>query len=397
MTTTINLAKTEPVNSVATAQTSITKPGTERLDSKTTEDSTVSEDSFLSSLEKLTDENGESADGNVFPTTGKLAENTAEDDRSELLPSLNLPVFTQNTNKENAIFYAVTGEQSLVLDNKINEAGIKLASDAGLLSSLSHKLMQVEEKAQGQAQATQISTSVTTDGLVTRHTESSLLNYDSTALSNQKNSISGSLLAGQLPAMTTQQTLSMIDNQSALLQQSSSLAAENSSSSLSALLNISSGTVNSSSMITMPQLSIGERFGQPAWAQGMAKQIVWMTSQNINSAEIRLNPAHLGPIEVRIDMKDELINVALNSRHAVVREAMEMSLPRLREMLDSNGMNLADTDISHQSFAEQREENTANGQANIGNSVTDDSNITSPDKVVINQSIISSAMVDYYI
>ena len=150
-------------------------------------------------------------------------------------------------------------------------------------------------------------------------------------------------------------------------------------------------------MSTQPQLSIGERFGQPAWAQGMARQIVWMANQNINSAELRLNPAHLGSIEVRIDMRDEMITVALNSRHAVVREAMETSLPRLREMLDENGMSLADADISQQSFAEQREQNTSDSQGNIISSGSEGNDFINLDEAALHQPTISTAMVDYYI
>ncbi|MGB5395661.1 MAG: flagellar hook-length control protein FliK, partial [Gammaproteobacteria bacterium] len=62
-----------------------------------------------------------------------------------------------------------------------------------------------------------------------------------------------------------------------------------------------------SSMITEStfQLStptITENFGRPDWNQGLGRQIMWMVNQNMQSAEIRLNPAHLGPIEVRIEM-----------------------------------------------------------------------------------------------
>ena len=120
-------------------------------------------------------------------------------------------------------------------------------------------------------------------------------------------------------------------------------------------------TMTSELMSAAPQqTTLGEAFGRPGWNQGMAKQVVWMVNQNIRSAEIRLNPANLGPVEVRIDMKDEQVSVAFSSRHAVVREAVEMSLPRLREMLESNGLNLADTDVSQHSFSEQRNQQAGN-------------------------------------
>jgi flagellar hook-length control protein FliK len=59
-------------------------------------------------------------------------------------------------------------------------------------------------------------------------------------------------------------------------------------------------------------------------------------------------------------MSEDQVNVSLSSRHAIVREAMEQALPKLREMLDENGFNLADADVSKHSFAEQRERNAEN-------------------------------------
>ena len=103
------------------------------------------------------------------------------------------------------------------------------------------------------------------------------------------------------------------------------------------------------------QSMITEQLGRPEWGQGMGKQILWMVNQNLGRAEIRLNPANLGPMEVRIDLDNDQVSVAFTSRHAEVREAVEQALPRLREMLEEKGLSLADTDISRHSFAEQRQ------------------------------------------
>lgn len=100
---------------------------------------------------------------------------------------------------------------------------------------------------------------------------------------------------------------------------------------------------------------IATPFGKPEWGEALGKQVLMMVNQNTRSAEIRMNPANLGPIEIQIDMQDDQVNVAFTSRHAVVREAMEQAMPRLREMLDNNGLSLAESNVSDQSFAEQRE------------------------------------------
>ena len=142
---------------------------------------------------------------------------------------------------------------------------------------------------------------------------------------------------------------------------------------------------------------IAEAFGRPGWSQAMGKQILMMVNQNISSAEIRLNPAHLGPIEVLIDMSEEQVSVSMSSRHAVVRDAMEQALPRLREMLEQNGFSLADADISEHAFAEQREQN-ADGKNNAA-SVSSIEQAVNADgsQQAMKQAAISTSMVDYYI
>ncbi len=400
----INLVSTEPLNSAKTGLLSKAKAGTEGLNGLNTEDSLDSEGSFMASMLKLTDDSTTtdetldlSTGGNILPISGNSIENTAENDPPLLLSSLNL----QNINNEQVTLSVtqpvINAEKSLVLDSSM-----KMSAEGKLLSSSIRQLLQLDTKEQGQNTLTKTSSiNVTTDNVVTRQAEAPLIKLDNLDLVSQKTPLSAQL-PGQLSLMPAQQQLPMADMQAALLQQSSSSHVETSSSLLATPLSSTTNnpaTNNFSSMnpATMPQTEIAEPFGRPAWAQGMGKQILWMANQNISSAEIRLNPAHLGPIEVRLDISDDQINVALSSRHANVREAMEMALPKLREMFDSNGLSLADTDISHQSFAQQREQNTAKGQGNSINNNTGHSDFVNSDEVVINQSQLSTSMVDYYI
>jgi len=115
-------------------------------------------------------------------------------------------------------------------------------------------------------------------------------------------------------------------------------------------------TLSTDSLTASSHTTITESIAKPEWGQGMGKQILWMVNQNISRAEIRLNPANLGPLEVRIDMDNEQVNIAFTSRHAEVRDAVEQAMPRLREMLEEKGLDLSDADVSQHSFAEQHEQ-----------------------------------------
>jgi flagellar hook-length control protein FliK len=84
---------------------------------------------------------------------------------------------------------------------------------------------------------------------------------------------------------------------------------------------------------------------QTGFDDGFGARLVWMAEQRLGHAEIRLNPEHLGPIEVRVQMDGTQVNAEFQSSHAGVRQAIEASLPRLREMLGQQGLQLGQTDV----------------------------------------------------
>lgn len=147
------------------------------------------------------------------------------------------------------------------------------------------------------------------------------------------------------------------------------------------------------------QSTIPEHLAGANWGGSLSKQLVIMVNQNIRSAEIRLNPSHLGPLEVRIDMDDEQVSLAFSSRHALVRDAVEQTLPRLREIFDEKGLSLTHTDISEHSMAEKRQRESEHRV------VEGDGYATSPDQAEKHKASraetvhtrLTSGLVDYYI
>jgi flagellar hook-length control protein FliK len=115
----------------------------------------------------------------------------------------------------------------------------------------------------------------------------------------------------------------------------------------------------------------------PAWNQEVGERIIWMNNRGISSAEIRMNPQNMGPITVRIDVDaEQQTSVSFTAQNADVRTALEASIPRLREMLSSQNLNLADVSVSQQSStsadsngsqrqnAQMAADASANGQGN---------------------------------
>lgn len=93
-------------------------------------------------------------------------------------------------------------------------------------------------------------------------------------------------------------------------------------------------------------------FQQPGWDNALSERVVWMVNQKLQSAEIKLNPPQLGPIEVRLNLSGDHHNqaqVSFTAHHGAVRDALEQALPRLREMFQASGIDLVDVNVSDQS------------------------------------------------
>ena len=90
---------------------------------------------------------------------------------------------------------------------------------------------------------------------------------------------------------------------------------------------------------------------QAGWSEAVVDRVMWLSSQNLKSAEIQLDPAELGRMEVRIDLTKDQAQVTFLSPHAGVRDALEGQMPRVREMLTQQGMTLMDVNVSDQSLA----------------------------------------------
>jgi flagellar hook-length control protein FliK len=113
----------------------------------------------------------------------------------------------------------------------------------------------------------------------------------------------------------------------------------------------------------LPTVSIQAQVGQASRDQAVGERIQWMVGQKIQGAQVKLSPANLGPMEIRVQVQNDQASIQFAAPHAMVREALEAALPRLRDMFEASGVELVDVDVSGQSFAEQK----AAGEEGDGN------------------------------
>lgn len=115
------------------------------------------------------------------------------------------------------------------------------------------------------------------------------------------------------------------------------------------------GLVRTGAPPTPAQLLLADSFDdQNHWGAAFAKRIQFMLNNNMQHAELRLDPPELGQVNVRIQFNSDQANIMFTSANAQVRDAIESAVPRLKELFSDSGMNLGNVDVS--SFQQQQKQ-----------------------------------------
>lgn len=146
---------------------------------------------------------------------------------------------------------------------------------------------------------------------------------------------------------------------------------------------------------------------QSGWTEEVVNRVMYLSSANLKSAEIQLQPAELGRLDIKVNMTaDQQAQVTFMSGHAVVREALESQSGRLREMFAQQGMGQVDVNVSDQSRGwqgqgqDQQQQNQARGVSGSGGrgdggDAGDHAEVAAA-VAPVTQAVIGSSAVDYY-
>ena len=104
--------------------------------------------------------------------------------------------------------------------------------------------------------------------------------------------------------------------------------------------------------------AIAAHVASPGWDRGLGEKVLWMASQQVQVAELHLNPPELGPLQITLTVNNDQASAQFVSQHASVREAIEAAMPRLREMLAEGGITLGNANVGAESFRDQAQQDT---------------------------------------
>ncbi|WP_126970236.1 flagellar hook-length control protein FliK [Xanthomonas sp. BRIP62411] len=104
--------------------------------------------------------------------------------------------------------------------------------------------------------------------------------------------------------------------------------------------------------------------GSDTFDDAIGARMSWLADQKIGHAHIKVTPNEMGPVEVRLHLDGDKVNASFSSANADVRQALEQSLPRLREMLGQNGFQLGQADVGQQQQSQSGNRNGGGSDAN---------------------------------
>jgi flagellar hook-length control protein FliK len=147
---------------------------------------------------------------------------------------------------------------------------------------------------------------------------------------------------------------------------------------------------------------------QSGWTEEIVNRVMYLSSANLKAADIQLQPAELGRLDIRVNMvPDQQTQVTFMSAHPSVREALDGQMHRLRDMFTQQGMGQVDVNVSDQNRGwqgQQGQEQAQQGQS--GRTGAAGGRLDSADEELApaavaeaaaqTTSVIGSSAVDYY-
>lgn len=145
---------------------------------------------------------------------------------------------------------------------------------------------------------------------------------------------------------------------------------------------------------------------QSGWTEEIVNRVMYLSSANLKAADIQLQPAELGRLDIRVNMiPDQQTQVTFMSAHSGVREALEGQMHRLRDSFAQQGMGQVDVSVSDQSRGSQNPDQQAQQQAQAGRASSTGARLDSGDEnlpagvaevATSTTTVIGTSAVDYY-
>lgn len=126
----------------------------------------------------------------------------------------------------------------------------------------------------------------------------------------------------------------------------------------------------------LPNYPIASNFYSDNWNTAVNQQILLLRHNNIDNASLILNPEHLGPIHVSIQIDAQSqTSIQFWSQNPEVRQALRDALPNLNSLFQESGLQLGSADVSSQQNSSDNSHPKFNPINRQSTEIIDDSNM----------------------
>ncbi|WP_299016157.1 flagellar hook-length control protein FliK [uncultured Photobacterium sp.] len=132
----------------------------------------------------------------------------------------------------------------------------------------------------------------------------------------------------------------------------------------------------------------------------LAERVQMMMSKNLKHVDIRLDPPELGKLQIKLSLNQDQASVQFTVGNQQTRDLVEQAMPRLRELLNQQGLQLAQSSVQQDNARQsnqhaQGQQNGRGGQSGSGSAHQGEAELGSAEPIDMYVSQ-SSDRVDYY-
>ena len=147
---------------------------------------------------------------------------------------------------------------------------------------------------------------------------------------------------------------------------------------------------------TLQPLSLQPQAQASQWGEAIGERVSLLINHKLNHAEIRIDPPHLGKLDIQIQVKDDSAVVIIQTQHAQTRDLIDAASVRLRDYLQDAGYSSVDVNVSHRDQSEHQEgfsqQNSSSADTDVAGQDNDNSGNHDNEQVIQ----IRDGMIDYF-
>ncbi len=127
----------------------------------------------------------------------------------------------------------------------------------------------------------------------------------------------------------------------------------------------------------------------PTAAQQIKDRVMVQIQHKLQTAEVQLHPEDLGSMQIKLNLQQDQLSVQFVVQQGAAKEALEQQMPKLRELLEQQGIALSEGQVEQRQSRSQQEQQSARH----GNHDAAESELAAVQTV---QMKVSDRMVDFY-